>query len=130
MKSNCCQADVYIKEKSGQKCIYCSKCGKYIKNANKNDLIAIEAAKNFFENTSSKNNDINDSSSYYYERLQMLVKLLNEELDEETKKPPISNEDAIRKASKVYELSAMRYTLEDILENAPKHVKGNYNEKI
>lgn len=33
------------------------------------------------------------------------------------KNMPISNEDAIRKSSKCYELGAVRYTLIDILEN-------------
>ena len=37
MKSKCCNSDVFIKEKSGQKCVYCKSCGKFIKNANKDD---------------------------------------------------------------------------------------------
>ena len=125
MKSKCCNADVFIKEKSGQKCVYCKSCGKFVKNANKDDLIEIEAniikAFDGVLNRPIPNDPLNvdkmrEEIQYYKDSINKLIRMINHTVEDEYDKIPLSSEDAIRKSSKCYELERVRYTLEDILE--------------
>ncbi len=63
LKSSCCNADVVRKDKSGQACLYCSKCGKWIKNANKDDLRALENNRASVE-VGSKEPKVNTESGF------------------------------------------------------------------
>ena len=125
MKSKCCNADVFIKEKSGQKCVYCKSCGKFVKNANKDDLREIEANMvKAFDRVLNRpisidplNVDkIREEIQYYKDSISKLISMINHQVEDEYDKMPLSSEDAIRKSSKCYELDRVRYTLEDILE--------------
>ena len=125
MKSKCCNADVFIKEKSGQKCVYCKSCGKFVKNANKDDLREIEAnmvkAFDGVLNRQTPNDPLNvdkmrEEIQYYKDSINKLIRIINHQVEDEYDKIPLSSEDAIRKSSKCYELERVRYTLEDILE--------------
>ena len=124
MKSKCCYSDVFIKEKSGQKCVYCKSCDKFIKNANKDDLREIEANMvKAFDGVLNKpipNNTLDvdkmrETIHYYEDSINTLIKIINKEVESEYINLPKSNDDAIRKSSKFYEMERIRYTLEDII---------------
>lgn len=109
MKSKCCNSDVFIKEKSGQKCVYCKSCGKFIKNANKDDLREIEA-------NNSEVEPINSKYTIMIMELQNLINAINKTVNEEDNNFPKSDLDAIRKSSKVYELERVKWSLLNILD--------------
>lgn len=124
MKSKCCNSDVFIKEKSGQKCVYCKSCGKFIKNANKDDLREIEASMvKAFDGVLNRpllidplNVDkMRETIQYYEDSINKLIKIINKEVESEYLNLPKSTDDAIRKSSKCYEMERIRYTLEDIM---------------
>ena len=109
MKSKCCNSDVFIKEKSGQKCVYCKSCGKFVKNANKDDLREIGA-------NSPEVVPINNKYTIMMMELQNLINAIKKTIDDEDDKFPKSDLDAIRKSSKVYELERVKWSLSNILE--------------
>jgi len=57
--------------------------------------------------------------------LIIICSLFGSQVEKEMDNFPVSKDDAIRKSSKCYELESMMHTLEGILENAPKQMKGN-----
>ena len=109
MKSKCCNSDVFIKEKSGQKCVYCKSCGKFVKNANKDDLREIEA-------NNSEVEPINNKYTIMMMELQNLINAINQTIKEEDDNFPKSDLDAIRKSSKIYELERVKWSLLNILD--------------
>ena len=109
MKSKCCNSDVFIKEKGGQKCVYCKSCGKFVKNANKDDLREIES-------NNSEAEPINSKYTIMMMELQNLINAIKKTIDDEDDKFPKSDLDAIRKSSKVYELERVKWSLSNILE--------------
>ena len=108
MKSKCCNSDVFIKEKNGQKCVYCKSCGKFVKNANKDDLREIEANKSEVE-------PINAKYTIMFMELQRLLDTIDRAIEDEDDMFPKSDMDAIRKSSKVYELDRVRRSIQNIL---------------
>lgn len=125
MKSKCCNSDVFIKEKSGQKCVYCKSCGKFVKNANKDDLREIEEnmvkeSRSLFDNHSQVSQFIDvdkllEEIQYYKDSINKLISIIDKQVECEDNKAPLSSDDTIRKLSKVYELERVKYTLEEIL---------------
>lgn len=112
MKSKCCNADVFMKEKSGQICVYCKSCGKFVKNANKDDLREIEA-------NSSEIEPINVKYSIMMTELQNLINTIDKTIETEDGLSPKTDSDAIRKSSKLYELERVKWSLSNILEGRP-----------
>ena len=117
MKSKCCNSDVFIKEKSGQKCVYCKSCGKFVKNANKDDLREIEANNSEVEPTNNK-------YTIMIMELQNLINAINKTIKDEDDNFPKSDLDAIRKSSKVYELERVKWSLLNILDGRPYNDDG------
>lgn len=136
LKSSCCGADIIRKDKSGQACLYCSKCGKWIKNANKDDLRALEnnrasieiGSKEFKGNTESvfvqRGKMVNNLSSSkpvlvpvekLVEDLETLIRCIENNIKNEDETAPLSQVDAVRKSSKVMELVRVEETLKSIL---------------
>lgn len=128
MKSKCCNSSIHTETKGTQIGIYCDKCGKWQKWANKDDLRVIENDKvkpidlsiTYTTQPPIPNGQINitelqNKISYYEDSIRKLIKLINKEVDVEFDKMPKSTEDAIRKSSYTMGLDRTRYTLEDIL---------------
>jgi len=145
IKSNCCCAKVIRKDKGGQACLYCSSCGKWIKNANKDDLRALEnlSVSSYLspgEPKTKKDNVfvqegmmVNSMSSVMVSRdpsmldslipteqltnqLKDLVSYIDYAIKQEDEHYPLSTLDAARKGSKVFELSRVKNSLIMILE--------------
>ena len=112
MKSKCCNSDVFIKEKSGQKCVYCKSCGKFVKNANKDDLREIEV-------NNSEVEPINSKYTIMMMELQNLINAIDKTVEAEDGRFSKSDLDAIRKSSKIYELERVKWSLSNILEGRP-----------
>ena len=108
MKSKCCNSNVFIKEKSGQKCVYCRECGKFVKNANKEDLRLIE------ENNITTG-EISHVEFKMVNEIKRFIEAIDKSVEFEYNVLPISLEDAMRKNSKCYELDRVKYSLENII---------------
>ena len=93
--------------------LICKSCGKFVKNANKDDLREIEASNSEVE-------PINNKYTIMIMELQNLINAINKTVNEEDNNFPKSDLDAIRKSSKVYELERVKYTLEEILNRKDK----------
>lgn len=101
MKSTCCNAKLIIKEKSGQKCLYCSTCGKWIKNANKDDLLALE-------------NEETDT----IEQIKKFIATIDSKIELEYAALPTTHDDGIRKSTNVSTLYWVTETLRAIINEA------------
>ena len=126
MKSKCCDSSVHTETKGSQIGIYCDKCGKWQKWANKDDLRVIEYDKvkpvdlsvNYTTQPPISSGQINitelqNKISYYEDSIIKLIKFINKEVESEFEKMPKSPEDAIRKSSYTMGLDKVRYSLEE-----------------
>lgn len=114
IKSKCCNDNVFVKIKGSQTGLYCSSCGKWVKWANKDDINLISESK---ERVYLGKIDIEP-----LKEIKCLIDKIEEQIELEDKNLPKSDIDAVRKSSKVYELSRVKFSLENILNG--KH----YNE--
>lgn len=107
MKYNFCKkcgcVDLHTEVKGNNTGLYCDECGVWQKWLNKDELRAF---------TYDNNND-----KATIERLIKFKEFLNKEIDKQYSKPPISNEDGIRKNTYCYALQKVVYSIENIIEN-------------
>lgn len=105
IKSKCCDLNCFIQEKGNNTGLYCSKCGKWQKWLNKDEI-------NLFNHEQGNNID----SDYYKNKIIELIDNINKEVEREFSKELISVEDNLRKSSYCYGLDKVRLNLENILE--------------
>lgn len=107
MKYNFCKkcgcVDLHTEVKGNNTGLYCDECGVWQKWLNKDELRAF---------TYDNNND-----KATIERLIKFKEHLNNAIDSEMERLPISKEDSIRKNSYCLGLQKVVYSIENIIEN-------------
>ena len=102
MYQNCCKkcgsTSLFVKEKSGQKVLYCEDCGAWIKNLGADEYRAFLNSKKSTE-----------------QQLYELLDKINADIDREMAKEPLSAVDSVRKNAYCYGLERCRYEIERIL---------------
>lgn len=119
IKSKCCDSDIFIEKKGSQVGIYCSKCGKWQKWANKDET------RLFMKDFSQKKDEVfqfesklSDKENYYKIKLNKLWKDAEYMIDKEMSVLPLSFEDSIRKSTKCATLEGLKIEIEEILKGA------------
>ncbi len=130
MYQNCCKKcgsiSLHIEVKGNNTGLYCSDCGSWQKWLGKDELRAFEhsmreATKeeqkgvNEYIKSISKPTDINFNNKTILERLTKFADCINNEIDAEMEKLPISKEDRIRKSAYCYGLQKVLYSIENII---------------
>ena len=107
IKSNCCNEDIIVRTKGNNLMAYCTKCGKYVKNLNKDERILYEIDKDKADTKKPSTNIIS--------KLKELMDNINNEIDREMNRLPFSEEDKIRKSAYTFGLSKCLWYIEDII---------------
>lgn len=105
----CGSMDMFTEKHGNNVGLYCSSCGKWIKWLNKDELRAFE--KNKVDKKSTKKYTDN-----IIERLENFIKGLDDTIDREMDKFPLSNEDAIRKSSYCLALERCKTSIYNIID--------------
>ena len=124
MVSKCCNSSVHTEVKGSQVGIYCDDCGKWQKWASKDEVRTIEYNKpKVFNNKIEKPNILEidymtklKEVEYYVSSIKRMISDIDNMIEVEDDRPILSVEDSVRKASKCYELTRVKFKLQDILE--------------
>ena len=101
MYQNCCKKcgslDLHTEVKGSNTGLYCSDCGAWVKWLGKDELRAFENAKKaeVVSPVADNETDVN----FIKKELNDLIKFLNDQIDKEMCRRPLSNEDSIAKCS-------------------------------
>lgn len=100
MYQNCCKKcgsiDLFTKEKGGNTGLYCSDCGSWIKWLGKDELRAFQVSK---ENNHTGDTKISNSEETIITELNKFIDYLENRIDEELCRKPLSIEDSLVKCA-------------------------------
>ena len=115
MYQNCCKkcgsTSLHTETKGNNIGLYCNDCGAWVKWLGKDELRAFEYSKQEYGCTESEDEDGKDMIT----RLKEFTIYLDEAIDKEYEKLPLSPEDAVRKSSYCLALDRCKYSINNII---------------
>lgn len=120
----CGSIEMFIGQSGNNTGLYCSKCGKWIKWLNKNELRAFEheqkekeISKTISKNLKNiyKNTNININNLDIVNNINEFIDFLDKEIDRQLEREPLGIEDSISKCSYAHAYEKVKQSLINII---------------